>query len=1678
MYFKIKYFPLICLFWWVSIAVLNAQMVVGADTLYGNEWIRYSNTYLRIKVASDGIYRASGAQLAAAGFPLSGVAGADLRLYRNGKQVPVFTSTEGTLSDQDYVEFWGQRNRDEVDRFLFADADAERVNPWFSMVNDATIYYLTWNDGTPPIRYTQQINDVSNVPPKTPWCWFTNLQFFTNTYYKRFIGEDVRYSFYNGDGYARSLTANTAIDVPLTEIATAGPDIQADFRAALDLGNHQIEVRLNDSLFYSNAFTGFKIEAPQFSVPQALANGTLKLKILSSAEPTDRHALSALRVQYPRNFNFPSSTLIEFDLEANTQGNYLEINGFNANNGVPVIYDQTQQLRLEGFFDAGILKIYLPAASTQRHIMISSTSAIKPALVAGKLQFRNFGGENANYVLVSNARLFSDPTAAGVNHVKAYADYRSSASGGSFKTSIVDVEELYEQFAYGVRFHPISIRNFAHYIKKQWSDPQYMLLIGKGLDHNNFRNTTQQGVLKDSLFFLPDFGVAGSDLLYVMSGNEIHAPIFSIGRLPVVKPFEIANYLDKVKEHELDLANPEQSIAAKAWHKRVLHISGGLLPDQASIASYVEDMSQELQKNAIGAEVTTLYKTSNDPVQLPPFEQVTASVNSGVSTWMYFGHTSPYVVDYDIGLVDNYQNKGKYPLMFIMGCFTGQCSNPVKGIGEQFLLAKNKGAIVYMATVYYSYSEGLHAFGKRFYENLGGTAYGKSVGKAIVNTVASFPKDNFESLQAVLHQMQLLGDPAIHIQTSETPDYLIDRNTIKINPNPVSIDQGTFKLDLDLVNIGKNTPQQVGLQFQLKDSKDTLHLLKLDSVSGPAYRQKLSFSLPTKNLAPGFGRLLASVDPGKLIDEKPFAAELNNDLLDGSGQKGVEVYLYNNDVQAVYPPNYAIIDTTTVSLQAAALSAAGQNARYLMQIDTNVAFNSPFVQTKQFLQTGGSMAWSPNLLKTDSTVYYWRVTRDSLVNGLLAWKTLSFTHLSKSPPGWSQSDKGQYRENTLTGLKIDSLSGHWKLQNSEAYAYLRIAYRIKEPVIPMILDAYNKGPKTTFQWGYDYGVDRGFIVVQYDPVNGKIIPASASHPYSSNLGNTSLFYEFDIKDSIKRIALMDFLQQELVPNAFVGILSVYPLNDATGYAPKKWALDSVSYGKNLFQVLESLGAKDVRKLETAVGAPYPYGFLFQNGNPGFSAVDTFVTKSDEIQEIRRSFPTNWPAGSITSQIFGPAKDWKSLHWKTEKADQSTDEILLTLKGIRANLSDTILYQYITPGDHSLASISTKDYPYLQLSYETTDTTGRTPTPLHYWRVLYDGYPEGALTSNGTLQSDTLVEGDTLRATIPFGNISFQGMDSVLVRFRIESDAGVQKQFFQRFGRLPVKKTLSLPVLLATRGLKGAHRLIVDVNPNQDQPELYHFNNILVRNFFVKTDDRNPLLDVSFDGIHILDGDLISPKPQIVITLKDDNRFLALQDTSTFAISLEEPNGVVRSIAWNDPQVQFFPADASNLTKKNLARLEWQPLFTKDGDYRLLVNGRDASGNASAKLDFAVRFKVITKSTLSNLLNYPNPFSTSTCFVYTMTGAETPTQFKLQIMTVSGKVVREITAAEFGPMLPGTHQSDYCWDGRDTYGDQLANGVYLYRVVAKKADGSDFEFFEQNNIDGMFKHGLGKMVLMR
>ena len=157
-------------------------------------------------------------------------------------------------------------------------------------------------------------------------------------------------------------------------------------------------------------------------------------------------------------------------------------------------------------------------------------------------------------------------------------------------------------------------------------------------------------------------------------------------------------------------------------------------------------------------------------------------------------------------------------------------------------------------------------------------------------------------------------------------------------------------------------------------------------------------------------------------------------------------------------------------------------------------------------------------------------------------------------------------------------------------------------------------------------------------------------------------------------------------------------------------------------------------------------------------------------------------------------------------------------------------------------------------------------------------------------------------------------------------------------------------------------------------------------------------------------------------------------------------------------------------------IRWPEEFEADGKYTLFVQGADRSGNVSGEIEYRVTFEIIRESTITNMMNYPNPFSTSTRFVFTLTGTEAPEDIIIQIMTVTGKVVREITEDQIGPIYIGRNVTEYAWDGTDEFGDRLANGVYLYRVKAQ-INGEAIKHRE-SGADVHFEKSFGKMYLMR
>jgi len=238
----------------------------------------------------------------------------------------------------------------------------------------------------------------------------------------------------------------------------------------------------------------------------------------------------------------------------------------------------------------------------------------------------------------------------------------------------------------------------------------------------------------------------------------------------------------------------------------------------------------------------------------------------------------------------------------------------------------------------------------------------------------------------------------------------------------------------------------------------------------------------------------------------------------------------------------------------------------------------------------------------------------------------------------------------------------------------------------------------------------------------------------------------------------------------------------------------------------------------------------------------------------------------------------------------------------------------------------------------------------------------------------------------------------------------------------------------------------------------------------------PTLDVAVDGRHILDGELVSPTPVISVQLKDGDKVRHITKASNFTVFLQGPGqATATAIDVNGPLVHF----SVDSTAGSVARLEFSPGkngMLGDGVYTLRVQGRNAANASAATQDFQVKFEVVRASTITNVFPYPNPVTSKARFVFTVTGQELPRNMKIQIMTLTGRVVREIFMNELGPLHIGNNITDYAWDGTDQYGDRLANGTYLYRVSLDQSGGT----FERRATAGdqAFKNDWGKLVLLR
>jgi hypothetical protein len=295
----------------------------------------------------------------------------------------------------------------------------------------------------------------------------------------------------------------------------------------------------------------------------------------------------------------------------------------------------------------------------------------------------------------------------------------------------------------------------------------------------------------------------------------------------------------------------------------------------------------------------------------------------------------------------------------------------------------------------------------------------------------------------------------------------------------------------------------------------------------------------------------------------------------------------------------------------------------------------------------------------------------------------------------------------------------------------------------------------------------------------------------------------------------------------------------------------------------------------------------------------------------------------------------------------------------------------------------------------------------------------------SIQGRAILEAYDSKRKVPvpeWGNYSFVTNGSLIYRGEVSVRNG------QVQGAFPIPKDVSY----------GNDRSRIDIYAWNDSTDASGFteNLSIAGTATAAIDTVGPTMRIFLQDESFRPGDVVSPDAPLIVDLTDSSGI----NTSTAGIGhkLEATlDGSPRSI------------DLTNYYRGNLdtyqsGQVLYQFSALAEGRHTLAVKAWDIYNNSSSAETY---FEVHSASQLSiyNVVNFPNPFARSTTFTFQRSSTD-PIDVEIKIYTVAGRLIQTLEVPSISDRFVQVP-----WDGRDRDGSELANGVYLYRVIAKSFD---------------------------
>ncbi|MEY3416284.1 MAG: hypothetical protein RL060_395 [Bacteroidota bacterium] len=1643
-----------------------------AQPVYNNEWIDYSKSYLKIPVASTGIFRLYVDELKNLGVPTTDASLESIKLFHRGKEQALdYYPSSATLAS--HFEFYGKPNNGTLDSVLYG--TEKQLNKYYNLFSDTAYYFLTW-DGIQGKRMPKDSAALSgNV---AQYHLKDTLSVFTTDYamgalYSSYTHES---SYNTGEGWTSTSLKGSNVykiktphfidrSVPLNlAIQLVGRNETANtFTISVGKSLSNLKVLDNISFYSVDSYVG------NYQLSDLSYVGDSIYVVIDNANLNARFSLSYLSLTYPQEI---AKANLKFSTIPANSADHVVVPLIKSLNAIYDITDESNIRRI-AFQQSDSIRFMIPNRKKNTKLYFHRDAEIVPKGIT-KVNFKTLVSTANTFIMLYHP-LLTAKTGVYNNVVKSYADYRASSKGGGYDTVLLSIMDVYNQFSYGEKT-PLAIRKMCEYVTKDsLKSPHYLFLIGKAYEYG-FANI-RRGKL-DFQDLVPTYGTPGSDIKFssnVFKDNK-YVPAIPTGRYTAQNALDLANYFDKIKEHE-GLAYDQ------LWRKNMVHLSGGKESSQiAEFRGIVDGLKQIVEGEFKGAQVSTFSKSTSD-IQI---FNISETVNKGTSVITFFGHSSPTSNDINIGDATDpflgYNNKGKYPIIILHGCKAG---NPftASSFGENWMKASAKGAIAMMGNTDYAYVDLLKTYSETFYKTAftDSVMFSAGIGDLNKEVTNRLPKNNDPRSVAQIEQMVLQGDPSLVLFGPKHPDYYTNNDQLflkSFDGKPVTAVSDSFAIGIAISNFGRvtSTGFMISVERTVDGVKKNLPVMK---VNGVAFKDTVYYVLYARDLATA-GQNSIKVH----LNFNEVVVELNKNNNIGV----LDFYVPKSGLNCLLPQEFSIVNTPMMSLVSQATDVLSDNRDYVFEIDTAYQFNSSLYQTS-IVNAGATAIWkNVNLFSklpanADSVVFFWRVKFKNLLPGeFTVIAQSSFVYIKNSAAGWSQTKFEQFNKDDLVdGLLKDSVLKKWTLGPKKQK--ISVSTKGGEGNYKSVLIKINDFPVVKNGSCEYYGGD-GMYALAFDkttlkpytffefPLHGTIsIMHCSAQPVNRFVQLSPSYaqwpdYKSYFKQFVDSVKTGDFVLLVSAGNAYFESWS-----DGNNQPPLNKYLD---------KKVAELGCTKLPLLKDG----HPYIFLGQKGGAPLVEIiadsKSTLLPTEQIIKLDTVLQSASPSSALISTMIGPTTQWGNFYRTLRNLESpSQDKWSIDVLGYNLKGEETILLKDTALADgFDLSTVAdAKTFPYLKIKVNVQDFGKLTPPQFKKLQVVFEPVPEGTVVLEGSKYKNIGMkqEGDSVVINYAFSNIFNKDFKNpLLVKYKLLTEAKeVLSVTDTVYKVLMPDSTLKFKKVFNTTGHVGNNVLEVFVNP-LNQPEQLFDNNRWVIPFGVVGDKQNPLLDVYFDGVRIMNGDVVSPNPDIQIVLKDENKFLIKKDTIGMSIYIKKCETCdYERILFSNPDLLInYPSSSNN----NRLSINYYPKNLPDGKYTLRVQGADASNNISGLQPYQIVFEVINKSSVSNFYPYPNPFSSATRFVYTLTGGLIPDEVKIQILTATGKVVREVSQNEIGQLRVGTHQTDFVWNGTDEFGDKLANGVYLYRVILK-VNGQNIDLRKTAG-DKAFNDGWGKMYILR